>query len=171
MQSVIRRTRHWGDGDWVDYFDKEYLYRAISKNANVEFIKAKWHYGLGNKTLKGHGPQPRWPYHWMLEKGGPVKVNGKTVRMASIANILKANADRLKRNKSPVAPRMEEKDKGRVWYAMRIGLPNVVEPTLLNLMMKQVERISPDALEALWLKEGIMVLRPEVEGPIMETKK
>jgi hypothetical protein len=168
---VLRRIRHWGDADWVDYFDKEYLYRAMSKNANVEFIKAKWHCGFGNKTMKGHGPQPRWPDHWMLEKGGHVKVNGITVRMPSIANILKANADCLERNESPVAPRMEEKYKGRVWYAMRIGLPNVVEPTLLKLMMKQVRTISPDALEKLWINEGIMVLRPDVEGPIMNTKK
>jgi hypothetical protein len=60
MQSMLRRIRNWGDGDWVDYFDKEYLYKEYSSQSKKETIRAKWHYGLGNKTLKGHGPWP-WP--------------------------------------------------------------------------------------------------------------
>jgi hypothetical protein len=224
---MLRRIRNWGDGDWVDYFDKEYLYKEYSNKSEKDTIRAKWHNGLDNKTLKGHGPwpwpveqshgrlkrllrhvknsslkkvldefknairlwtsapqgleneftlsaskkrfgiQPRWPDDWMREDGSTVKVNGKSMRMSSIAAIVNANVKRLKLNKTPVAPRMEEKDNGRVWYAMRVGLPKPVQPALLEQMMKHTRQRTPAALEGLWLNQGIMVQKPDVEGPTL----
>ena len=33
MQSMLRRIRNWGDGDWVDYSDNAYLYNEYSSKS------------------------------------------------------------------------------------------------------------------------------------------
>jgi hypothetical protein len=90
------------------------------------------------------GIQPRWPDKWMLEDGACVRVNGKSARLPSITSIVKANAMRVLRGKTLVAPTKYEP--GRMWYAKRSGLPKHVEPALLLTMLRHARQRTHVAL-------------------------